>query len=81
MNETFEELKLRAVREADVRHIDFYNLNHTEIQILGDAAVEKKLVELVVQECVKIAYQHDIAKFTKDGFAIGQEIEKHFGVK
>jgi hypothetical protein len=81
MNQTFDKLKLRAVREADVSHIDFDNLSHTDIQILGDAAVEKKLVELVVQECAKIAYQHDIAKFTKDGFTIGQEIEKHFGVE
>ena len=41
----------------------------------------EKFAELIVRECVKIAYQNDIAKFTKDGYVIGQAIEKHFGVE
>ena len=41
----------------------------------------EKFAELLVRECVKIAYQNDIAKFTKDGYVIGQAIEKHFGVE
>jgi hypothetical protein len=40
----------------------------------------EKFAELIVRECVKIAYQNDVAKFTRDGYVIGQEIEKHFGV-
>lgn len=41
----------------------------------------EKFAELLVRECVKIAYQNDIAKFTRDGYKIGSEIEKHFGVE
>ena len=41
----------------------------------------EKFAELIVKECVKIAYQNDVAKFTRDGYVIGQEIEKHFGVE
>ena len=44
-------------------------------------AYEEKFAELIVKECVKIAYQNDVAKFTRDGYVIGQEIEKHFGVE
>jgi hypothetical protein len=41
----------------------------------------KKFAELIVRECVKIAYQNDIAKFTRDGYQIGMDIQKHFGVE
>ena len=40
-----------------------------------------KFAELIVRECVKIAYQNDIAKFTKDGYRIGMDIQKYFGVE
>jgi len=45
------------------------------------ASEVEKFAELIVRECVKIAYQNDVAKFTRDGYVIGQEIEKHFGVE
>lgn len=41
----------------------------------------KKFAELIVKECIEIAYQNDVAKFTRDGYVIGQKIEKHFGVE
>jgi hypothetical protein len=41
----------------------------------------QKFAELIVKDCAKIAYQNDVAKFTRDGYVIGQEIEKHFGVE
>jgi hypothetical protein len=41
----------------------------------------QKFAELIVKECVKIAYQNDIAKFTRDGYQIGMDIQKHFGVE
>jgi hypothetical protein len=41
----------------------------------------QKFAELIVKECVKIAYQNDIAKFTRDGYIIGMDIQKHFGVE
>ena len=46
-----------------------------------DADFCNKFAELIVRECSKIAYQNDVAKFTRDGYVIGQEIEKHFGVE
>ena len=82
MNERFEELKRRAVAEADTSHIDFDNMSHTEIQMLGDIAVEKKFAELIVRECVTRLEQHH--PFTKDPeaylYAISL-IEEHFGVE
>ena len=51
MNERFEQLKRRAVAEADTSHIDFDNMSHSEIQMLGDIAVEEKFAELIVREC------------------------------
>ena len=46
-----------------------------------DADFCNKFAELIVKECVKIAYQNDIAKFTRDGYQIGLDIQKHFGVE
>ena len=88
MNETFEKLKLRAVREADTTHIDFDNLSHTDIQILGDAAVEKKLVELVVWEwigcCESVIsdpVRDSIYSWLESGTQCIAEIKHHFGVE
>ena len=46
----------------------------------GEGHIEG-LVELIVQECARIAYDNDIAKFTRDGYRIGLDIQKHFGVE
>lgn len=40
-----------------------------------------RFAELIVRECIKIAYRNDVAKFTKDGYAIGMDIGKYFGVE
>lgn len=77
MNERFEELKRRAVAEADTSHIDFDNMSHTEIQMLGDIAVEKKFAELVVRECADVGSKCSLAHPE----AIRYQIKKHFGVK
>jgi len=83
MNERFEELKRRAVAEADTSHIDFDNMSHTEIQMLGDIAVERKFAELIVRECAKVLTQHG-AYFSGDGepyHYAASLIEAHFGVR
>ena len=41
----------------------------------------EKFAKLIVSECVKIAFQNDIAKFTRDGYQIGLDIQKYFGVE
>lgn len=90
MNERFEELKRRAVAEADTSHIDFDNMSHTEIQMLGDIAVERKFAELIVLECVSAITDDDLAKecgtFLMDSYAKGirysaEVIKEHFGVE
>ena len=45
------------------------------------ARYNEKFAELIVRECAKIAFQNDIAKFTRDGYRIGLDIQKHFGVE
>ena len=76
MNERFEQLKRRAVAEADTSHIDFDNMSHTEIQILGDIAVEQKFAELIVKETLQVA---------RAGIEFGDGMEdavyKYFGVE
>ena len=88
MNERLEQLKRRAVAEADTSHIDFDNMSHSEIQMLGDIAVEKKFAELIVQECVEVcggiaavrAGYNDV-----DGrdtaYSCGDIIKEHFGIE
>lgn len=94
MNERFEELKRRAVAEADTSHIDFDNMSHPEIQMLGDIAVERKFAELIVRECIRIGQEtsKDIFKMSKkegDIFEyeshgaeqVVDNIKEHFGIE
>ena len=46
----------------------------------GEGNIEG-IVTAVVRECVNIAFQNDIAKFTEDGYRIGLDIEKYFGLE
>jgi hypothetical protein len=69
MNERWKDLIKQAIQEIGPED------NPSKEETL------KRYAELIVQECVKIAYQNDVAKFTRDGYVIGQEIEKHFGVE
>lgn len=78
MNKRFEQLKRKAVRTADTSHIDFDNLSHTDIQILGDIAVEKKLAELIVRKCIDIAKRADNSQPMEYSYI---EIAKYFGVE
>ena len=40
----------------------------------------KKFAELIVRECIDIAYEYDAPKMTGPGMIIGNRIEEHFGV-
>ncbi len=44
--------------------------------------VEKfeKFAELIVRECIDIAYKYDEPKLSGPGMIIGNRIEEHFGV-
>lgn len=77
MNERIQELAERAKGFVDLnQHVGGGN----GCMVYTYDGIEK-FAELIVQECIKIAYQNDVAKFTRDGYVIGQEIEKHFGVE
>ena len=82
MNERFEELKRRAVAEADTSHIDFDNMSHTEIQMLGDIAVEEKFAELIVRECMEQLNISNVPTSISAGLNLGRvAIKEHFGVE
>ena len=40
-----------------------------------------EFAELIVQECVDIAYKYDEPKLSGPGMIIGNRIEEHFGVE
>jgi len=72
MNERIRELALQSQKVIWPADGNVTELTSLDIE---------KFAELIVRECVNIAYQNDVAKFTRDGYVIGQEIEKHFGVE
>jgi hypothetical protein len=72
MNERIKELHNRACR---------LDMEQYPNAIPDGERIQQKFAELIIRECVNIAYQNDVAKFTRDGYVIGQEIEKHFGVE
>jgi len=44
-------------------------------------AWEDKFAELIVAECVEIAYEYDAPKMSGPGMIIAGRIEQHFGVE
>ena len=46
------------------------------------AAVDlEKFAELIVRECIDIAYEYDAPKMSGPGMIIGNRIKEHFGVE
>jgi len=41
---------------------------------------KEKFAELIVRECIDIAYEYDAPKMSGPGMIIGNRIEEHFGV-
>ena len=41
----------------------------------------EKFAELIVAECIDIAYEYDEPKLSGPGMIIGNRIEEHFGVE
>ena len=41
----------------------------------------EKFAQLIVQECIGIAYEYDEPKLSGPGMIIGNRIEEHFGVE
>ena len=73
MNERIKELYIQAAEQA---------MKEEPTDLLAGQLIQmEKFAELIVRECAKIAFQNDIAKFTRDGYRIGLDIQKHFGVE
>jgi len=41
----------------------------------------EKFAELIVKECIDIAYEYDAPKMSGPGMIIGNRIKEHFGVE
>ena len=76
MNERIRELELEAIAYADskVPVNDRYNDIYHSI-------VRGKFAELIVRECISIAYEYDAPKMSGPGMIIAGRIEEHFGVE
>ena len=42
---------------------------------------KEKFAELIVRECIDIAYEYDAPKMSGPGMIIGNRIKEHFGVE
>lgn len=42
---------------------------------------KEKFAELIVKECVEIAYEYDAPKMSGPGMIIAERIKQHFGVE
>ncbi len=66
MNERIEELAKQCYVKTGSPHTDHFEY--------------WKFAELIVRECVEIAYEYDAPKMSGPGMIIGNRIEAHFGV-
>ncbi len=67
MNERIEEFAKQCYVKTGSLHTDHFEY--------------WKFAELIVQECVDIAYKYDEPKLSGPGMIIGNRIEEHFGVE
>ena len=70
MNERIRELALKAGMKHPVMGEKCYASFSYE-----------EFAELIVQECIDIAYDYDAPKMSGPGMIIGNRIEEHFGVE
>ncbi len=77
MNERIKELAVQAGLK-----IEYQMINPPKpFQILSSVEQFEKFAELIVRECVDIAYEYDAPKMSGPGMIIGNRIEEHFGVE
>ena len=66
MNERIKELAKQCWDERPEGQLHFDN---------------EKFAQLIVKECIGIAYEYDEPKLSGPGMIIGNRIEEHFGVE
>jgi len=75
MNERIRELWDKAAESTAAYPSGQNNSWETQVNFMD------KFAELIVRECVDIAYKFDEPKLSGPGMIIGNRIEEHFGVE
>jgi len=75
MNERIKELWDKAADSTAAFPNGQNNSWETQVNFM------EKFAELIVRECVDIAYKYDEPKLSGPGMIIGNRIEEHFGVE
>ena len=70
MNERIDELMIQAGAKFEFLH----GVHYDDFQY-------RKFAELIVRECLDIAYEYDAPKMSGPGMIIAGRIETHFGVE
>ena len=74
MNERFKELEKQAITVVEGWSDERGTTRYYEFN-------REKFAELIVRECIDIAYEYDAPKMSGPGMIIGNRIEEHFGVE
>ena len=75
MNERIRELAMLAVEDAAKYCQRRFDLDREENETFA-----LSLAELIVAECINIAYEYDKPKLSGPGLAIASDIESHFDI-
>ncbi len=76
MNKLIQELALQAKQDLADRPKDIFSMP----MIITQEEFNEKFAELIVRECIDIAYEYDAPKLSGPGMIIGNRIQEHFGV-
>ena len=74
MNQRIRELRLQATL------VETYTSHDGSVHE-GKSVDLEKFAELIVRECINIAYEYDAPKMSGPGMIIAGRIEEHFGVE
>ena len=80
-NKSLAAARIRRLAEQAGINMDSFQFSGTPIKHIVDEPSLEKFAELIVQECVDIAYKYDEPKLSGPGMIIGNRIEEHFGVE
>lgn len=75
MNERYQELVRLAVEDAAK-----YSKRRFDITIEENETFALCFTELIVRECINIAYEYDKPKLSGPGLVIASNIESHFDI-
>lgn len=79
MNERIKELALEA-RIAYYSKNGAYEGSDEGLSVIPSTQSLEKFAELLIRECINIAYEYDKPKLSGPGLAIASNIESHFDI-